>query len=87
MYLCRSTDYRTIKLLIVGNTAKGKTTLLRRMKGLHFDEKLEQTEGIDIDTWVYPDPKLFKMNRTGKKQQAPVTFMVWDFAGQVCRTT
>lgn len=59
----------------------GKTTLLRRLKGLPFKEERESTKGIDIDTWKYPDQKKYRLSFKGKR--LPITFLAWDFAGQV----
>lgn len=73
-----SVQYRTIKLFIVGRGGRGKTTLLRRLRGLP-DERVESTTGIDIEDWTYPEPKKFSF----KAQKKPVHFLAWDFAGQV----
>ena len=63
-----SVDYHFIKLIVVGCGARGKTTLLRRLRGLTYDN-VDSTVGIDIEPWTYGQP--------------PITFMTWDFAGQV----
>ena len=68
---CNSTssvDYRFIKLIVVGCEKRGKTTLLRRLRGLPYDN-VDSTVDIDIEPWTYGQP--------------PITFMTWDFAGQV----
>ena len=64
----RSEYYRFIKLIVVGCGERGKTTLLHRLKGLSI-ENINRTVGIDIEQWTYGQP--------------PITFITWDFAGQV----
>ena len=79
--LPRSNYYRSIKLFFIGNGERGKTTLLRRLRSMKEDKHVERTAGIDIETWTYPEPSgrsIFKDHRK------PVTFLAWDFAGQVC---
>ena len=79
LYLLRRSDYyRSIKLFFVGNGKRGKTTLLRRLRGMPEDKKVERTAGIDIESWVYPEQKKFL-----KDKRKPVKFLAWDFAGQV----
>ena len=67
-------DYRYIKLIVVGCGERGKTTLLRRLRGLPYDN-LDRTVGIDIEKWTY-----------AQHGQPPITFITWDFAGQVSLT-
>ena len=75
----RSVAHRTIKLFFIGNGERGKTTLLRRLRGLS-EERTDRTEGIDIEDWHYaPSPGRLKF--TAPKPQ--VHFLAWDFAGQV----
>lgn len=79
---CRSDYYRTIKLFLIGNSMRGKTTLLRRLQSLPDDKNIDRTQGIDIVEWVYPvTKKLGKMIPTENQ----VHFLAWDFAGQVSR--
>lgn len=77
-YFCSSDFYRCIKLFFVGNGKRGKTTLLRRLRGMSEDKKVERTAGIDIESWVYPEQK-----KIIKDKRKPVKFLAWDFAGQV----
>ena len=74
----RSVPHRTIKLFFIGNGERGKTTLLRRLRGLP-DEKTGRTEGIEIEDWHYPEPSRFSFSAA----KLPVHFLAWDFAGQV----
>ena len=64
----RSEYHHFIKLIVVGCGERGKTTLLRRLRGLPYDN-VDSTVGIDIEPWTYGQP--------------PITFMTWKFAGQV----
>lgn len=83
---CSSKPYHRIRLMVVGDSNKGKTTLVmnlskkylvRRQKKLRLDldERPLSTEGVDILDWEY---------RKGGKSQTTVTFYTWDFGGQVC---
>ena len=78
----RSLAYHRIKLMVIGNSNVGKTSLLLNLthKGrvTRFKEvekgvnKLPlSTVGVDLGDWEYP---------LSKKQK--VTFMTWDFGGQ-----
>jgi small GTP-binding protein len=81
-------SYR-MKLMIVGQEAVGKSSLLRELvgkkkrqgpfgsaSGKRFQKNLLSTDGIDIEQWnrKIKDPK------TG--QTIKVNFRAWDFAGQ-----
>lgn len=81
MLVCyfRSVNNRTIKLMVVGREERGKTTLLRRLRQEATDKDLDRTEGIDIHDWIYPTGWKKKVFSTVE----PVTFLTWDFAGQV----
>ena len=68
IFYIRSEYYRFIKLIVVGCGERGKTTLLHRLRGLPYDN-IDRTVGIDIEPWTYGQP--------------PITFITWDFAGQV----
>lgn len=76
VYRCKK--IRCIKLFFIGNGERGKTTLLRRLRSIPEDkEKVnERTIGIDTAKWEYPDSKK-------KDKREPVTFLAWDFGGQV----
>lgn len=77
-----------MKLMFVGDSNKGKTSLLmaltRRGKVNHYqDIKLNlnrkplSTVGVDLGDWEYA--KQTTLITAGKK----ITFMTWDFGGQV----
>ena len=75
-----SVPHRTIKLFLIGDGERGKTTLLRRLRGLPEEKAINRTEGIDIEDWHYAP----KIKFTSPKPQ--VHFLAWDFAGQVKTT-
>ena len=78
MPLHRSSNHRSIKLFLIGDGERGKTSLLRRLK--QEEKKVDnRTIGIDIRKWSYPKGK--------KKNDKTVDFLIWDFAGQVCNYT
>lgn len=56
-----------VKLVLLGNSTSGKSSLLRLLKGQEFDEHIESTHGINNEIWE-PGSGL-KVN-------------VWDFGGQ-----
>ena len=83
IHLCfnnSSVPHRTIKLFFIGNGERGKTTLLRRLRGLPEEKTVNRTEGIDIEDWHYA-PSPGKLKFSSPKPQ--VHFLAWDFAGQV----
>ena len=59
-----------VKLMVIGSFNQGKTSLLRRLKGLCLIER-DPTKGVEIDSWKCDFGK-------GKS----ITFVTWDFAGQ-----
>lgn len=65
-----------MKLFLIGNGERGKTTLLRRLRETGAGET-ERTEGIDIGYWdCRGHTGLFRARRE------PIRFLAWDFAGQ-----
>ncbi|XP_069085861.1 leucine-rich repeat serine/threonine-protein kinase 2 isoform X1 [Pleurodeles waltl] len=73
--LKKAVPYNRMKLMIVGNTGSGKTTLVHQlMKCKHPDQGTKKaTVGIDVKDW----PVRSKQNT--KKE---LTLNVWDFAGE-----
>jgi energy-coupling factor transporter ATP-binding protein EcfA2 len=70
----QETDYLyEAKLLIVGESGAGKTTLAKKIKDLHYQlqKDEESTEGIDVTQWDFPldNGRQFRVN-------------IWDFGGQ-----
>lgn len=61
------------KLMIIGEGAAGKSSALRALRGLTFNEKLETTHGIDIQPYQLSHPN---------QPDITITLNVWDFGGQ-----
>jgi small GTP-binding protein len=59
-----------VKVLLVGEGAAGKTSLVKRILGEGFNENESQTDGINIDGW--------KINFQNKE----IKVHLWDFGGQ-----
>ncbi|KAL6057002.1 Myotubularin-like phosphatase domain [Balamuthia mandrillaris] len=76
-----------MKLMFVGREAAGKTSLSYYLQN---DKKMDKaplsTDGIDINQWNIPfgqlDPALAEKYMKDNWKNDPVTFSVWDFAGQ-----
>ncbi|MCX6581546.1 MAG: leucine-rich repeat domain-containing protein [Candidatus Aminicenantes bacterium] len=58
------------KVLLVGDGGAGKTSLVKRLVGKHFDKKEPQTHGININQWEV------------KQGKAKIKTHLWDFGGQ-----
>uniref|UniRef100_A0A8C5P9B4 non-specific serine/threonine protein kinase n=1 Tax=Leptobrachium leishanense TaxID=445787 RepID=A0A8C5P9B4_9ANUR len=73
--LKKAVPYNRMKLLIMGNTGSGKTTLVRQlMKRNHPNQESEKfTVGIDVKDWHI-------LARSKVKRE--IVLNVWDFAGQ-----
>ena len=61
---------REIKVLVVGRGGVGKTSLIRRLKGLKLDAQQSETHGISIDELAL------------ECADGRVSARVWDFGGQ-----
>jgi internalin A len=58
------------KLLVVGEAAVGKTSLISRLVSNTFNADQVKTEGIDVTKWVLP------------QDAGSITLNMWDFGGQ-----
>jgi len=59
-----------VKVMLVGDGAAGKTSLLKRLLGEKFDKREPQTHGINIKPWeIQPGNERIKVH-------------LWDFGGQ-----
>lgn len=67
-------ELRELKLIVVGRGAAGKTTLIKRLRGMERDPREPETHGITIC------PLDLDCLLDGKK--AKVKARVWDFGGQ-----
>ena len=76
-YLARLDDTsvvrREAKLLLVGEGGTGKSSLLRALRGQHFDAHLSTTHGVDVLPITLPCPD---------RDCIDLTLNVWDFGGQ-----
>ena len=59
------------KLILIGDGAAGKTSLMKRLLGLDFDPQESQTHGININTLSLQD-----------QQHNNIKLHCWDFGGQ-----
>ena len=65
-----SQKFYRMKLMLLGNSDRGKTTLVARLKGLQVGQ--ESTDGLDISEWSY----------SGGFTRKKYHFSIWDFGGQ-----
>jgi len=68
-----STSRYVAKLLILGEGKTGKSSLLRALRSLPFDEQLATTHGIDIQSYTLSHPA---------DPTLPMILNIWDFGGQ-----
>ncbi|MCS3685284.1 leucine-rich repeat domain-containing protein [Salinibacter ruber] len=66
-----------VRMLLVGDGAAGKTSLMKRLLGEPFDEDQSQTHGINIRRW---DVELPSSN--GMTDSDALRAHLWDFGGQ-----
>lgn len=57
-----------VKLVLLGNSTAGKTTLVKYFLNRHFDDQLASTHGINNEYW--------------EPENRPVKVNIWDFGGQ-----
>lgn len=69
---------KEIKILLVGEGLAGKTSLLKKIKGLPFDEHESQTHGVNVESLKIKDLPIFK----DYKEIHDVIIRIWDFGGQ-----
>ena len=67
-------DRRDVKLILLGNSASGKTSLIHYLETGKFLGKRNTTHGLDVHRWM-PDPDRFPLLKD-------VTVSIWDFGGQ-----
>jgi internalin A len=69
------TDTRKdVKLILLGNSAAGKTSLLHYLKTGHFLATRDSTHGLEVHRWL-PNPDRFP-------DLADIAVSIWDFGGQ-----
>ena len=69
---------REIKIMLVGEGLAGKTSLLKRIKGLPFDKHENQTHGVNVETLELGNLPMFQHYAQLKDVKA----RIWDFGGQ-----
>ena len=69
---------REIKILLVGEGLAGKTSLLKRIKGLDFDKNENQTHGVNVEMLELGKLPMF----APYEQVKDVKARFWDFGGQ-----
>lgn len=62
--------YGTVKIVLLGDAATGKTTLKRSFMGLHLEEVYMSTLGVDLASHKHVD------------EDIEITFQIWDLGGQ-----
>ena len=65
-----ATAFYRMKLVLLGNTKCGKTTLVARLQDKHCSDK--STDGVSICEWCY----------SPSKRSRAFHFSIWDFAGK-----
>ena len=68
-------ELNEVKVILLGEGAVGKTSLLRALRGEKFDEKMDKTHGIEIHHIAYE-------NICIKEKRKRVIARYWDFGGQ-----
>jgi GTPase SAR1 family protein len=61
-----------LKLFVLGNGGVGKTQMCRRLCNLPYDENIDTTHGVHLDSFPL----------TLEDHATPVTVRLWDFGGQ-----
>jgi ankyrin repeat protein/Leucine-rich repeat (LRR) protein len=70
-----SAEHRQLKLTVVGYERRGKTSLVMRLRGVRASKQQASTKGVELAEWTLEEPR--------KGKGSPVTFITYDFAGQV----
>lgn len=65
---------RDVKLVLLGNSNAGKTTLVKFLTSGEFNTTRKSTHGMEVIRWA-PDEKRFPLLKD-------VTVSIWDFGGQ-----
>jgi leucine-rich repeat kinase 1 len=81
--LRRSVPYTRVKLMVVGLQKRGKTSLLKRLRGEPLPNVDISTVGVDVAEWELVLPGLSGSGK-GKRQgtKVAVVLSTWDLAGQ-----
>lgn len=68
------------KLILVGNSTAGKTSLSRILRGQSFEDDEPTTHGIKVKQWMLNGKNLPFLKTQYKKYKADIR--IWDFGGQ-----
>ncbi|MBN2003102.1 MAG: GTP-binding protein [Anaerolineae bacterium] len=71
-----------VKLVLVGESEVGKTSLVNRLRYDTFDPNSEKTEGIAIHKWQIANGKSQSQPSRNKPPASRIRVNVWDFGGQ-----
>ena len=72
-----SEENNEIKLILIGNSTAGKTTLRKIIQEKPYDSKEDTTHGIVMETWSLEQEALRK-----NSDDKPLQVHIWDFGGQ-----
>lgn len=75
------TPVMEVKLILVGNSSAGKTSISRILRGVPFDAKENTTHGIQISEWMIPARDIAEW-RSKDLPEYQIKVNHWDFGGQ-----
>lgn len=70
-----------VKLILVGNSSAGKTSVSKLLRGLAFDAVESTTHGINVTEWMIPANEIADWRSTDM-QPYRIKVNLWDFGGQ-----
>ncbi|MBX2926728.1 MAG: leucine-rich repeat domain-containing protein [Saprospiraceae bacterium] len=70
-----------VKLILVGNSSSGKSSLSRLLRGLSFDTKENTTHGIHVSEWIIESKEIAAW-RSKELPEYRIKVNHWDFGGQ-----
>lgn len=70
-----------VKLILVGNSSAGKSSISRLLRGLTFDAKENTTHGIHVSEWVIESKEIAEWRSKGLPDYR-IKVNHWDFGGQ-----
>lgn len=72
--------FAEVKLILIGNSTAGKTSLSKVLRGKKFDAKEKTTHGIQIRAWTIDAKESAEQPESTDLEQVFVN--IWDFGGQ-----
>ncbi len=70
-----------VKLILVGNSSAGKTSVSKLLRGISFDTRESTTHGISVSEWMVPAKEIGEW-RSKDMPEYQVKVNIWDFGGQ-----